>query len=356
MIRILSGDILIADVIVSLEGNPSLAALVEKYHLKPGGKEALDDTRLAEFSAAAKGHGVTVTPGGSSANMLATLGKLMGKDVEVRFLGVAGEGLYSGMIRDSLEEAGIALLPEHLPGGQAAVSFVMVGEGGQCTIATHPGNARDLLKLSVISEDRVRECDVLLVQGSLWHKFERGFPDRMIELCRKHAKELWLTLPTQTKFSEDDARRFQQLIPHASLVLGNESELVRVYGAAFQAALVKLQMALGKPSPKEGKGKRAVGFITSGKTGAAIVTGDGIEYVAPMPIEARDIVNTLGAGDTSFAGFAAGYLRGLPTMACAQIAMALAEEKLRINNPRLAAPMAVMKEAFPNLARMLKND
>ena len=62
MTRILSGDILIADVIVSPDGNPALSALVEKYHLKPGGKETLDDVRLAEFSAAVEGCAVTVTP------------------------------------------------------------------------------------------------------------------------------------------------------------------------------------------------------------------------------------------------------------------------------------------------------
>lgn len=349
--RILSGDILIADVIAPLEGNPVLAALVEKCQMKPGGKQTIDAARMEEFSKAVAGRSVTVTPGGSSANMLTTLSKLMGKKVDIRFLGVVGEGSYSDIIKRSLNEAHIALVPERLPDRplpQAAVSFVMVTKGGQCTIATHPGNARDILKSAMITDGMVHTSDILLVQGSLWNKLDRTFPNRLVALGRKHGKTLWLTLPTQPGFDEEDAAHFQRLIPDADLLLGNDAELVRAFCLPIDAALSELQRMF-----RENTARRQIGFITCGKTGAAVVTADSIERISPMPINAADIVNTLGAGDTAYAGFAAGLLKGLSPMESAQIAMALAEEKLRINAPRLPDPRSVLARHFPHLDKLL---
>ena len=48
--------------------------------------------------------------------------------------------------------------------------------GGQCTIATYPGNARDMLAPDIISDETVESCDIILAQGSLWYKFEHTLP------------------------------------------------------------------------------------------------------------------------------------------------------------------------------------
>jgi len=335
MTRILSADILIADVIISLAEHPALGAFIEKYRLQPGGKTALDDAQLQEFLAATEGLHVTVTPGGSSANMLTTLGKLLGSEIDVRFFGITGEGSYSDIIRHSLDDAGITLLPDRLLPTQikpqTAISFVFILPGGQCTIATHPGNARDILKPAMIAEHLLQNSDVLLAQGSLWHKLQPGFADRLYALCIKHGKQFWLTLPTQALLSDEEAENIRHVIPDAALVLGNEAELIRLYGAPLETALHSLQKAL--------KGE-ALGFITFGKDGAAVVSSHGIKRFPPVPIAEQEIVNTLGAGDTAFAGFAAGYLKGLAPAVSAQIAMALAGAKLRVNGPRLADPRA----------------
>src|SRR4029077_9850821 len=131
---------------------------------------------------------------------------------------------------------------------------VVVMKGGQCTIATHPGNARDILKPAMITDGMVHGSDILLVQGSLWHKLNRTFPNRLLALGRRHGKKLWLTLPTQPELSEDDAAHFQRLIPDADLLLGNDAELVRVLCLPLEAALGELQRILASPSPSVGEG------------------------------------------------------------------------------------------------------
>lgn len=344
MIRILTSDLLIADVITPLAGNAALAALVNKYHLSPGGKLAITRAQFEEFSAAVLGRPITIVPGGSSANMLTTLCKLLPKKVRGTFLGVAGKSMYSSMIRQSLAEAHIGLLPA-LPEGfscEAAVSYIILLEDGQRTAATYPGNARAALRPGLISDTLVQAHDIVFAQGSLWRKMEWEFADRLVDLCRAHGKALWLTLPTHTHFSEGKPGLFPALLANANLVFSNEEELLRVYGGDFAAALKSLQQTFAD--------SRQAAFVTRAEKGAAVVTQAAIEHIAPPKIAAKEIVNTLGAGDTAFAGFAAGHLQGLPLSDCAAIGMALAGEKMKLNSARLPDPLSSLRRAAPHLA------
>lgn len=335
MIRILSGDLLIADIIVSLNDAPRMAALVRTHGLIPGGKVTLDEQQMQAFAQAAAACPATISPGGSSANMLTTLSRLLPGEVKATFFGIAG-GQHGALIVQSLTEAGIDLLPKPADMGQSAVSFVLLFPDGQCTIATWPGNACALLKPEVITEALAQQGDIFLVQGSLWRKLEAHFADRLVELCARYGKRLWLTLPTQASLSPQERQRFVPLISQADLLLGNEGELLRIYPGDEAAALARLQQAL-QP--------QAVGFVTRGALGAAIIARDSIEYIAPVPLRGP-IANTLGAGDTAFAGFAAGLLKGLPHKRAAQVAMALAAQKLGELRPRLADPLASLKAAM----------
>lgn len=336
MTRILSSDILIADVITPLSGNLALLNLVEKYHLKPGGKTAITLSQFDEFSQAVEGATVAIAPGGSSANTLVTLKKLMGSEVEVDFLGVADHDMAGVMIRHSLQEAGIALHPNPSPAAQTATSYVMLLVDGQRTIATYPGNARDILKPEMITEALVSGADVVFLQGSLWTKMGDAYADRMLDLALRYNKQIWLALPTYSLPSGEHTDIFREAITRANMVLGNEEELARIYNTSPEIGLKRLQSAL----------THQVGFITCADKGVALVTKQGIERIAPPPVGA--VVNTLGAGDTAFAGFMAGMLKQKPAKEAAAIAMALASEKLKINHARLPDPKAVLQKLGMN--------
>lgn len=356
MTRILSADLLVADVLVPVTGNPAIEALIEKYEMRPGGKIALDDEQLKEFHAAVEHLEYVVMPGGSSANVLTTLCKLLGKEIEVRFLGMPGDGKYCGPIRESMLEAGITLVPERFSGAQAlmqsAISFVFVYPDGQCTTATHPGNARDVMKPALIAEHLVKNSETVLVQGSLWHKFHADFADRLIKLCSKHQRQLWLALPTQARPTGEEVERFMQVLPEAHLIFGNHAELERLYDTSLDDSLQKLQKTLRDHERAQDAGE-VMAFITFGKDGAAVVTANAIDFVKPLKIKPEEIVNTIGAGDTAYAGFAAGHLKKIPAKLSAQIAMTLAGEKLRVNAPRLSDPRAILSEVAPDLERKL---
>lgn len=372
-VRILSSDLLVADIITDIEGNEELQKLLSECNLKPGGKKPITFEQFQKFSQAIEGHSVKIVPGGSAANTLVTMSKLLPGQVAVDFLGVVGNSVYSRMIRSSLEDAGIRLssgnLDKEAPSPQAAVSFVITYPDGERTIVTYPGNAKEFFTPDNIPEDMVKNSDVIFALGSIWQKFDKGatekkeiFADRLLTLRWKHHKQLWLSLPTGAEFGEESAGRFRYLIPSANVVLSNIEELERIFklpSGSQEQALKSLQGLLQETVlPKHGFDEQPVAFITLGKEGAAIVKAGHIEYIQPAKVDPKAIKNTLGAGDTAFAGFLAGHLKGLDNTASAKMAMELAGAKIcEEHGPRLKNPQATLQRVLPHLAdQMYRGD
>jgi sugar/nucleoside kinase (ribokinase family) len=373
-INVLTADLVIPDLIVRVQDSEKLQKLVKDYKLKGVAKQALTNEQFAEFSAVAnemkRAGMLTVEPGGSSANVLVTLSKLLGEDrVKTKYLGIAGDDEYTDKVKESFEKSGVTLFPNpdtynnNVPEPQSARSFVLLYDDGSRTIVTHPGNAKSILKPEHITDDMVKDSDVVFVQGSAWQKFDEKFPDKLVTQRwdnRHDQKELWLALPTHAKFGEENAGKFQWLVTSANLILGNIEELARMYKISPNnpEALKKLQKTFREHPvlKKNGFDKEQVAFITLGKDGAAIVTKDEIEFVRSRDIKKSEIVNELGAGDTAFAGFAAGYVKGLPHKISADLAMALANQKLRHNGPRVQDPQAALKQSSPYLASLVLDD
>ncbi len=159
------------------------------------------------------------------------------------------------------------------------------------------------------------------------------YADRLYGLCREYKKDIWLALPTYSLAGGEHTDTFREAISQAHIILGNEEELARIYATSPEAALEKLQGAFSGEQ---------VGFITCGVRGAALVTTERVEMIAAPP--AANVVSTLGAGDTAFAGFLAGYIRKKDYRECADIAMALAAAKLSVNAARLPDPKAALAE------------
>jgi sugar/nucleoside kinase (ribokinase family) len=418
MKRVLAADYLIADVVVHLKTPQEIAklqdfaqarqyeqlsALVAESGAPPGSKAELDDAGFHRFSTAIAGLPKEVFPGGSSANIVTTLSRLLGDDVAVDFIGLAGAGPYDHAIVDDLQDARVELHPDHLPAGApspaSALSFVFVyPEGwpdagvrkGQRVLFTYPGNARALIAPEMATDALLHRADMLLVQGALWEKFgpvnadpdDVAFAARLMECRWRHDKDLLLTLPTHAKFGGRPRTRahFLFLLEHADMVSCNEEELRRIFdtGSDLGSALRQLQDKLnrrdgndlGAPGStgRTHREKAAVALVTCGEDGAYLVSADArrrrglalevvtkgsIQKFAPPVIRPDEVVNTLGAGDTAFAGFVAGYLRGLDYAICAELATALTGCKLRSNAARLKNPLAELREAAPQLAELL---
>ncbi|MDX1975674.1 MAG: PfkB family carbohydrate kinase [Rickettsiales bacterium] len=297
--KILTSDILIADVTVEYDPKKfkgtKLGNLVDRFQeqgkLLPGSKMALTLEEFEEFSVALSGISTTISPGGSSANTLTTLSKLLRKDgvsqIDGSFIGVTGHGMYSKIIASDLKDAGIKLLPdpeavkEFSP--QSATSIVIQfpaepGKKADRAIATYQGNAKDILKPNVLADDMVNNTDAILVQGSLWQKFGEtefrglpapdnkiGFADKLLDMRWKSGKELWLAMPTHAKYGEENAQRYKWLMESANLVLGNEEEVSRVLTTPEERHHIEKIIAENNITPKELRTKSQAQLVEEGR-------------------------------------------------------------------------------------------
>jgi len=150
-------------------------------------------------------------------------------------------------------------------------------------------------------------------------------------------------LVEQKKLTADEVRRYDFI---------NHSAQAQTAFERLQQTLAKEPLlAAGKDDKHHGgawKGStNQVAFITCGKEGSVVITKDGTKHFPAAVIDKNDIKNTVGAGDTAFAGFLTGYIHKEPYEDCAKMASELACAKLRHNGATLPDPKAVFHHHFP---------
>ena len=395
-LRILSSDILITDISYRLPEQAAAQNIPgdekEKYdilnewinhklkekNVKRGGKATLTVEEFKELKNLTANIAPTSRePGGSAANTLTTLSKLLGNYLKINFLGVVGDDDDSRKIRQSLKDAHINLISPTRDDihPEAATSFIFneKREGKDIrTILTYPGNAKEFMTPQVVGDELIENSDVLFIQGSMWEKFNKQqvgddmtIADKLLELRWPKNKEVWLALPTHAKFSDAmPPDKYCWFITSSDLVLGNQEELMRIYETGdLEKALNMLQEGLrardriraehGLPARE----KEAMAFITLGEQGAIVVTPHKRERVVkPVPPSGEEKLFLLGAGDNSFAGFLAGYIGGLLPVAAAQFGMEIAGAKMKYDSPRIPDPKtAVIGNGASRSAEALYN-
>ena len=89
-----------------------------------------------------------------------------------------------------------------------------------------------------------------------------------------------------------------------------------------------------------------VALITLGKEGALLVTEKEVKHIRPMEVEKPQ--SFVGNGTAATLGFMVGYIKGLPHEKSADLAMAMAAEKIQQRSPyaHIVAPEKALKRAL----------
>jgi sugar/nucleoside kinase (ribokinase family) len=124
------------------------------------------------------------------------------------------------------------------------------------------------------------------------------------------ARALGLTTSLDTNWDPDERwnSTLGEVFPHTDLFMPNEQEALRISGAeSLEDAVAWLR-------------DRGVSTVTikRGAEGATAYDDQGMHTCTVLPAEAGG--DSVGAGDSFDAGFLAGWLRGLPTDRCLEIA------------------------------------
>lgn len=330
MFRLISSDLLICDVILPLVENPQLLPLIGAYNqaypehpIAPGSKSPLSAEEFAQWQKVVGVHGKYMA-GGSAANTLSALKKLLGNNIEIDFIAAYGDDTAGRVIGESLVHDGFNVLPQiaPFPDVQTAMSFVLVDKTGERSIAGYSGTSRT--KIVPLQKKIPTGYDIIFLPGSLWQKYGAEFAQSLVG-C---GKKLWLSLPTHSQSGRQYNDAVRALIPKAHVVLANADELMRMFAvSSIESALEELQQQMGAEQ---------IAFITHGVHGAFIVSREMIHPIAAQKISAAELKNTLGAGDAAFAGFLYGLLTDENNVERAgYIAMQLASAALQTESARL---------------------
>ena len=319
--------------------------------LKLGAKfTSKSSTEFDETRAVFESNGARSFPGGSAANVAVTFKLLLGAAVDVDFFSSIDGTTYSEMLRRPYRDAGIRLHEAQETSSydrfQQGVSLIYVPD-------TDPPD-RSIMKSpistgrSVLSHAELPlvkdEATHLFFQMSAIDKFGRAFADRMLAVNPETS--LVVGLPTKKNLSADERDLAQDLaLRRASLVAANVDEFRTTFGdMPITKILSNIHEEWLRDSAFVLQQQNRFALVTDGDAVAYVLSrSGGIQEVAPPKIKA---VNTLGAGDTTLAGFMAALEIGLPAKQALHIGVLLGAAKVQdMNGARLPDPLGVIQTA-----------
>ena len=374
--RIFSLDYHSIDLVTREADQPKLMPILADFNLPPGAKRDISPfpELRQQFMDALNTSKVIACAGGSAGNTLYTLAGLLPGRAECQLLGIIGDTPHSETIRDSYHRAGVFLIEPPVlgdaPDGETAhaaapchaTACVVVDDRGQSrTITLDDGHARRWMTAEMIPDMLIHASDVVLFPASTFNKFNREVPEKILALSAEYQCDLWLTLPTRRPLPDAHREVVRDLIrTHAQLVMGNESELREIYGQSqtLNKTIADLQHDLRLQEQAMVEQEILVedppcAFITRGEEGAIIVMPDKAYHVSVMHVPKERIINPTGAGDASFGGFLAGYLRGFPLPRCAALGVAMGAAAVQTLTTRLDDPHGILDELAPELQILL---
>lgn len=250
---------------------------------------------------------VTKTAGGKGLNVTRVIHDLGG---DVLATGVLG-GFHGAYIAEELKKAGIKQ------------DFTPIAEESRDSIAIlHEGNQTEILESGpTVSEDEqaaflekfeelIKQADIVTISGSLAKGFPSDFYQKLVQIAQQHAVKALVDTSGESLKQVITAKQKPYLIKP------NLEELEALLGQAFSLEeLDDIQAALSQPLFEEIEWI----VVSLGKHGAIAKYQDTFYRVKIPTIQ---VVNPVGSGDSTIAGFAYGLSKAMPPMDLLKMCMA----------------------------------
>ena len=230
-------------------------------------------------------------PGGKGANQAIAAARL---GAQVELVACVGDDLFAEMAGTLFENEGISSAHIHrIPDINTGVGLVTLLPSGDNWIVSHLGANMHMRPHHVeAAEPLIARSGIVIAQlEAPLDSIARG-----LELGKKHGAMTILN-PAPGQFADPE------LLAHVDVLTPNESETRILLGLPPDDPTPTLELA----GRVQDLGVERV-VVTRGEGGAAIVTADGIEEVAAVPVNALDVT---GAGDSFNAALAVGLAEGL---------------------------------------------
>ncbi|OJG63815.1 tagatose-6-phosphate kinase [Enterococcus malodoratus] len=250
---------------------------------------------------------VTKTAGGKGLNVTRVIHDLGG---DVLATGVLG-GFHGAYIAEELKKAGIKQ------------DFTPIAEESRDSIAIlHEGNQTEILESGpTVSKDEqaaflekfeelIKQADIVTISGSLAKGFPPDFYQKLVQIAQQHVVKVLVDTSGESLKQVITAKQKPYLIKP------NLEELEALLGQAFSLEeLDDIQAALSQPLFE---GIEWI-VVSLGKHGAIAKYQDTFYRVKIPKIQ---VVNPVGSGDSTIAGFAYGLSKAMPPMDLLKMCMA----------------------------------
>lgn len=229
-----------------------------------------------------------------------------GKGINVsRVLAAAGHATVAVLPLDDSDPFAAALRDARLPvrsvrvHGAARANLTIADAAGVTTKLNLPGvalSAADAAALADAVVETAAGADWLVLAGSL----APGLPDDYYVTLMRAVRARWgAHAPAVAVDASGAALRAVVAAGGADLIKPNDEELTELAGRPLDDSL-PLADAVRERAAELVPSRVGAAFVTLGSAGAVLVTPDGAWHGTPPPTQVR---STVGAGDSSLAGF-----------------------------------------------------
>ena len=262
--------------IYTLTCNPALDCSVRLGALQEGAINFVDGCDLA--------------PGGKGVNVSRVLTAMGESNVALGFV-AGGNG---GMLESALQKMGLMTAFTHLDEGQTRINVKLYGDTETELNAPGPYVPVEALeRLERQLRSTVKPGDVMCLCGSLAPGLPVDTYGRLVRLLRQLGV-------TETVVDTTGGALLESLKERPWLINPNREELAALVGRDLPA----MSDVVDAAAELMEKGARNV-LVSMGPDGAILCTADGRWY---QPAPDGKVVGTVGAGDSTVAGFMRGYI------------------------------------------------
>ena len=262
-----------------------------KQNLVKGSMSLIDDKRAQELTKLGQ---LQITPGGSVANTIATLGQL---SCDAQFIGKVGADEFGKKFIEGIEKTGAKFIGENSYSQASAKSFIMITPDAQRTMCTYLGCASQINERDI--DDKVfKGADFLYLEGYLWDDPQTIEALRKaITMAKKRGVKVAFSLSDSFCVSRHKRDFVDLVLGDLDIVFANEREALEL--------LSLKEFSEDKAFEFFSQNPELIAVVTRSSKGCSVF---GYGSVINVPIQnVENIVDTTGAGDA----FAAGVFYGL---------------------------------------------
>ncbi|CAN9499865.1 unnamed protein product [Ophioblennius macclurei] len=311
-------------------GNPLLDISVvvdkdflDKYSLKPNDQILAEDKHKALFEEIVKKFKVEYHAGGATQNSIKIAQWMIQEPHNVgTFFGCIGKDKFGEILKEKAEEA-------HIDAHYYEQEEEPTGTCAACITGTNRSLVANLAAANCYKKDKHLDLEEnwKLVEKAKVYYIAGFFLTVSLESIlkvAKHASEnnklfcLNLSAPFICQFFKDN---LSQVLPYVDVLFGNETEAAAFAKEQdFDTKDIKEIAKKAQALPKVNKKRHRIVVLTQGKEDTVMALNEKLDCFPVVKIDAKDIVDTNGAGDAFVGGFLSELVRDKPLDQCVKAA------------------------------------